>query len=110
MLQREYTMLEASNWQCEREWADPSGQCPKPAEPDTSLPFLGCSSFHPTSHTLTLACYTSLPLERWSRTPGVKVYHLSPLSCHSPSTLSLTLLHLPVTQVYLWKGGAGLQE
>ena len=103
MLQREYTMLEASNWQCEREWADPSGQCPKPAEPDTSLPFLGCSSFHPTSHTLTLACYTSLPLERWSRSKSLPpLPHFLSFSFHPIShTLALA-------SCKLWTAWAGV--
>ena len=49
----------------EREWADPSSsQCPKPAEPDTSSPFLGCSSFSlpsffPPSYTYLLATLDS---------------------------------------------------
>ena len=148
MLHWEYTMLHASYWQCQREWAAPSSQCPKPAKPDTSPPFLGCPSFHTTSHTLTLAFYTCLwTLERRSRskglTPrplswlpvippylshsytcflhlpftlasglwkggaGVRVCHLSPLACHSPSSLSPTLFTLTLASCKLWAAGAG---
>ena len=88
----------------EREWADPSSsQCPKPAEPDTSSPFLGCSSFSlpsffPPSYTYLLATLDSRSRNSW---------HLFPFLGYSSSSLSLSL---PLTLAFckLWTAGAGL--